>query len=55
MDRRDGGSMVLKELRPLFPVITKIVADGGNQGPQMAAVVAAMRRNGRSKSSNGRC
>jgi len=41
---RDGGPLVLKELRPLFPLITKIIADGGYQGPQMAAAVAAISR-----------
>ena len=41
---RDGGPLVLKELRPLFPFITKIIADGGYQGPQMAAAVAAISR-----------
>ncbi len=35
---------MLKELRPLFPFITKIIADGGYQGPQMAAAVAAISR-----------
>lgn len=33
---------MLKELRPLFPLITKIIADGGYQGPKMAAAVAAI-------------
>ena len=36
--------MVLKELRPRFPFITKIIADGGYQGPKMAAAVAAISR-----------
>ena len=39
---RDGGPLVLQELRALFPFITKIVADGGYQGPKMAAAVAAI-------------
>ena len=33
---------MLKELRPLFPFITKIIAHGGYQSPQMAAAVAAI-------------
>jgi hypothetical protein len=41
---RDSGPLVLKELRPLFPFITKIIADGGYQGPKMAAAVAAISR-----------
>ena len=36
--------MVLKELCPRFPFITKIIADGGYQGPKMAAAVAAISR-----------
>ena len=36
----------MKELRPLFPFITKIIADGGYQGPKMAAAVAAISREG---------
>ena len=35
---------MLQDLRPQFPFITKIIADGGYQGPKMAAAVAAISR-----------
>ena len=35
---------MLQELRPRFPCVTKIIADGGYQGPKMAAAVAAISR-----------
>lgn len=41
---RDGGPLVLKEVHPRFPSIVKIIADGGYQGPKMAAAVAAINR-----------
>jgi len=39
---RDGILPVLKNARPLFPFITKILADGGYQGPATAAAVKAL-------------
>ena len=37
---RDGAFELLRQSRRLFPFIERIFADGGYQGPKMAAVVA---------------
>jgi len=37
---RDGAHLLLQRARRLFPFIERIFADGGYQGPKMAAVVA---------------
>ena len=37
---RDGAATLLRRTRRLFPFIEVIYADGGYQGPKMAAVVA---------------
>jgi transposase len=37
---RDGAAKLLRRARRLFPFIEVIFADGGYQGPKMAAVVA---------------
>jgi transposase len=37
---RDGAADLLRRTRPQFPFIERIFADGGYQGPKMAAVVA---------------
>ena len=44
MQDRDGGLLVRQEARRLFPVIERIVADGGYQGPATAAAVRALGR-----------
>ncbi|MCW5747360.1 MAG: transposase [Alphaproteobacteria bacterium] len=38
---RDGAHTLLRQARRRFPVIERIYGDGGYQGPQIAAVVAA--------------
>lgn len=38
---RDGAHTLLREVRRRFPFVERIYADGGYQGPKMAAVVAA--------------
>jgi len=42
MQDRDGAAVVLKAVRALFGSIERIFADGGYQGPQAAATVAAL-------------
>lgn len=37
---RDGAAELLRRARRLFPFVEVIFADGGYQGPKMAAVVA---------------
>lgn len=37
---RDGGVLVLSTLFGKFPLLTKLFADGGYQGPKFAAAVA---------------
>jgi transposase len=37
---RDGAHLLLRRSRRLFPFVETIFADGGYQGPKMAAVVA---------------
>jgi transposase len=37
---RDGARLMLRRSRRLFPFVERIFADGGYQGPKMAAVVA---------------
>lgn len=37
---RDGADLLLRRSRRLFPFIETIFADGGYQGPKMAATVA---------------
>jgi len=37
---RDGAGELLRRARRLFPFIEVVFADGGYQGPKMAAVVA---------------
>ena len=37
---RDGAYELLRRSRRLFPFVERIFADGGYQGPKMAAVVA---------------
>ena len=39
---RDGGLLVLKAVRRLFPFIERIFADGGYQGEATAAAVRAL-------------
>lgn len=39
---RDGGLLVLKAVRRLFPFIARIFADGGYQGEATAAAVRAL-------------
>lgn len=40
MQDRDGARKLLRRVRRLFPSVKVIFADGGYQGPKMAAVVA---------------
>jgi transposase len=37
---RDGAYLLLRRSRRLFPFVERIFADGGYQGPKMAATVA---------------
>jgi len=37
---RDGAEALLRQARKLFPVVERIIGDGGYQGPKMAAAVA---------------
>jgi transposase len=39
---RDGGLLVLRTVRRMFPFIERIFADGGYQGPVTAAAVQAL-------------
>ena len=41
---RDGGPLVIEALRDLYPLLEKLFADGGYQGPKFRARVAALRK-----------
>lgn len=44
MQDRDSGSFVLKTIDGLFPLLKKMFADAGYQGPRFRGSVAAMRK-----------
>ncbi len=39
---RDGGPLLLKDTRKLFPFLVKVIADAAYQGPRVATALAAI-------------